>query len=90
MGSSTDQEPGNLEIITEGAELEVDVARPRSATLPPLKYAPFTIGDDPDEDEDLSEAEKQKSDVEKRISDAEERLYDQKQLGDHKFYSFTR
>lgn len=84
--SKLDQDSANLEIIKEGAELEVVTERPRSATLPGNLKLNYCIFEKDEVEEEKSPAEEA---VERRAQ-AEERLYDQQQLGDHKFYSFTR
>lgn len=100
LGGSLDQDcggPPNLEIIAEGAELQVAEKRSRSATLPSgvtLTYSLFeseeqTGKKDQAKADEQPETKEQQKKRERRVT-VEEQLYDQQQLGDHKFYSFTR
>jgi hypothetical protein len=95
LGSSVDQDnPPNLEIIAEGAELEVP--RRRSATLPAnvtLEYSVFEdkpVGFSIGEEEEEIVKPQEEAGAEAGKAEPGEKLYDQQPFGEHKFYSFTR
>lgn len=67
--------------------------RLRSATLPGNMMLTYSVFETSDDDQAAKKSVAEKSPVEEAVekrTQAEERLYDQQQLGDHKFYSFTR
>ena len=78
----------NLEIITEGAELQMVGERPRSATLPGNML--FFVGTDKGADTTDGKEEEGKKEADKEEEDDEDKVFSQGKIGDHKFYSFTK
>ncbi len=94
--SSIDDGP-NLEIITEGAELQVAGERPRSATLPrDVKFAQFESGIKEEEKEEadgrkeLADGKKEEGEGKGKEDDEDDKVFSQGKIGEHKFYSFTK
>ena len=94
MGSSQDEIP-NLQIIKEGAELEVAETKPRSATLPPDAKLSLFDKEEREGEEGMDgggEGQTARGSKEegKKNEDDDRVFTSQGKIGQHKFYSFTR
>ena len=79
----------NLEIITEGAELQMRGERPRSATLPGNMM--FSFGGEAEKEEGKESTDsKKEEEAGKEEEDDNDKVFSQGKIGDHKFYSFTK